>query len=527
MASTQRRRSARLSSAAADEHVQEHAPKRVKPNSADPNTHGFDGGSSVNSKGKPPAMGLRPTTRNMGVIYEEEDDGFLFSRTRSKKAGKKDAAPAQEEIMKSGKGEREAKQQQPAKERKKRKGSVSMAVAPSIEIVDSTAESTPALISDDAGLRRRSARVEGRTERRESVPRTIPEAVSRPQRITNGRPETVESTTKKRPREVEEETRAEMSYAEAQTLPRDLTPEISRDYNTSGEGHRKIALPFSDTPIIKRNKELRKKGTQSGRRSSLGLRGRRASSLIDSGSSAIPHRDVQSSEFYKLISSDGLPEPRRMRQLLTWCGERALGEKPSPDAEDGHAKLAARVIEEELLKEFSTRGELSNWFDREEVPTAPILLKENPRNRDNAEKLKELERQLERLKEERKAWELISNTPRLPSPPTPPPYTVPSLDAITPSLLDASDEAILASLQHHVLPPPLSALTANLELSIDTFAAGMHSLAAFQGAADRVAAALLDRCAESLRRREEAAKEEVGTRDVDLKEVLRSLSRVE
>ena len=45
----------------------------------------------------------------------------------------------------------------------------------------------------------------------------------------------------------------------------------------------KIALPFADTPIIRRNKEMRK--TNAARRSSLGMRGRRASSLIDTGKS--------------------------------------------------------------------------------------------------------------------------------------------------------------------------------------------------------------------------------------------------
>jgi kinetochore protein Mis13/DSN1 len=54
------------------------------------------------------------------------------------------------------------------------------------------------------------------------------------------------------------------------------------------EGHSatKIALPVSDTPVIRRNKEMREnKGKKGERRSSLSLRGRRASSLIDSGSS--------------------------------------------------------------------------------------------------------------------------------------------------------------------------------------------------------------------------------------------------
>lgn len=48
----------------------------------------------------------------------------------------------------------------------------------------------------------------------------------------------------------------------------------------------KVALPMADTPVIQRNKELRGAKSDKGRRrSSLGMRGRRASSLIDSGAS--------------------------------------------------------------------------------------------------------------------------------------------------------------------------------------------------------------------------------------------------
>lgn len=48
----------------------------------------------------------------------------------------------------------------------------------------------------------------------------------------------------------------------------------------------KVALPTADTPVIQRNKELRGgKGDKKGRRSSLSRRGRRASDLIDSGTS--------------------------------------------------------------------------------------------------------------------------------------------------------------------------------------------------------------------------------------------------
>ncbi|KAB8346031.1 hypothetical protein FH972_023083 [Carpinus fangiana] len=97
----------------------------------------------------------------------------------------------------------------------------------------------------------------------------------------------------------------------------------------------KIALPFADTPIINRNRELRDISNSSRRRSSSGMRGRRASSLMDSGtSSAMPHGEVKTEEFYKHINQD-LPEPTRMRQLLTWCGTRALSELPKSRA-SGH-----------------------------------------------------------------------------------------------------------------------------------------------------------------------------------------------
>lgn len=123
---------------------------------------------------------------------------------------------------------------------------------------------------------------------------------------------------------------------------------IGRDRSGAGSeaksfDSRQIALPFSDTPIINRNKEMRKKGGASGaRRSSLGMRGRRASSLIDNGHSAIPHREVDPSEFYKHIEADGLSEPRRMKQLLTWCGERALSEKPPHGTHGSSAILGGK-----------------------------------------------------------------------------------------------------------------------------------------------------------------------------------------
>jgi kinetochore protein Mis13/DSN1 len=59
---------------------------------------------------------------------------------------------------------------------------------------------------------------------------------------------------------------------------------------------------------------------------------------------------------------------------------------------------AARVIQEELLKDLANRSELSDWFSREDTapPPAVVVKKPNPKNVQNAEKIKELEEQIHR-----------------------------------------------------------------------------------------------------------------------------------
>ena len=132
---------------------------------------------------------------------------------------------------------------------------------------------------------------------------------------------------------------------------------------------------------------------------------------------ALPHNEVEIADFYKHIAEDGLPEPRRMRQLLTWCATRAMDEKRmGTEFEDQSARLAgekprkcvqrfarligsaARVIQEELLKDFANRSEMSDWFGREDAPppVAPLPVRPNPKNIQNASKIEELEEQIKR-----------------------------------------------------------------------------------------------------------------------------------
>jgi hypothetical protein len=59
---------------------------------------------------------------------------------------------------------------------------------------------------------------------------------------------------------------------------------------------------------------------------------------------ALPHSEVEVRDYYKYIEQS-LPEPRRMKQLITWCGSRALPEKPSGDVKNANAIMAGEFGE--------------------------------------------------------------------------------------------------------------------------------------------------------------------------------------
>ncbi|KAK8154476.1 Mis12-Mtw1 protein family-domain-containing protein [Phyllosticta citrichinensis] len=535
-----------------------------------------------------------------GVGNKEEDDGFTFSRGRSRKTAKKPTtAPVREEpepepepappkAIKAAKpAPAKPAPSEPAKKSKTTKKSLA-AIAP--------------VVADEIGpgpKRRRSARLSGDNVALNQHHPVATPAADKPKRTRKSAVEKEAQTPKSR---IEDEEGLAL-VGENGAQPQSDQP--------SREGT-KIALPFADTPIIKRNKELRKGGGSGHRRSSTGLRGRRASSLIDSGTSnAVPHAEVATEEFYKLIE-DSLPEPRRMKQLLVWCGTRALPEKPSGDVQDSSAIMAARAIQQELLNDFARKSEMSNWFDREDVEPTAVVKKPNPRNEDNAKRLEELEGEVKRLQEEKKSWEKLLKKPEALSsrdtetfPDAPPSDPAPgnSLE-INPSLLDPEQASILQQLKDLSLnlnlsadatlsskpaasasepstskpelpdePPETTApaaadstqpslasqdpsssstvpqpttsttpapstqqqsdihtrlrtITASLPAQADLFADGVHKLAQYRAAADRVADAVLASAAQRLEQRDREARERAGTAAVGGLDVLRGLAGV-
>ncbi|KAJ4396313.1 hypothetical protein N0V93_000532 [Gnomoniopsis smithogilvyi] len=331
---------------------------------------------------------------------------------------------------------------------------------------------------------------------------------------------------------------APVAENDVQMTPGAVDTPLEKDPNAT-----KIALPFSDTPINNRNKEFRKKGgagAGGARRSSITMRGRRASSLIENGQSAIPHKEVDPSEFYKHIEAEVQSEPRRMKQLLTWCGERALSEKP-PHGTTAPAVLGARAIQDHLLKDFGVKSEFSDWFSRDDEPsssarpTRPVVIQPNPINVEHDRKIASLEARIKRLKEQRKSWRALQTPLPQVSPLYPPdadPKKAPLPDA---SLLDAEEATMLESLTNpsssfaHLKSTTrsrLQSIQSSVEFKVDNLADSIHKMNLRVMTAGKQADKVLALSSERLKEREVREKEATGTKELPVMEVLRSLGRI-
>ncbi|KAK6193793.1 vesicle coat component [Pestalotiopsis sp. IQ-011] len=279
------------------------------------------------------SMSHQPKRRRSERVaaYDENDGDFQFTRA-TKKAKTAVPEPIPEDDVAPASAPAPRRPGRPPKASKAREASVEEAQpAPqrrvskrrSSQLAAPQEEPQPVSLPAQRATRRtrRSSPVEPEQQEEKEVEKPVPKPKPKPKaKTTNG-------ASKSRNAEVNMDVSPQLSPRPAVQTPEAVAEKAKSKGKTAKAAESKtIALPFSDTPVMNRNKEMRRK--TGGRRSSLGMRGRRASSLIDNGHSAIPHRAVDPADFYKHIEAEGLSEPRRMKQLLTWCGERALSEKP-------------------------------------------------------------------------------------------------------------------------------------------------------------------------------------------------------
>ncbi|KAI8710322.1 hypothetical protein NCS52_01584300 [Fusarium sp. LHS14.1] len=150
-----------------------------------------------------------------------------------------------------------------------------------------------------------------------------------------------------------------------------------------------------------------------------------------------------------------------------------------------NAILGARAIQDQLRKVFLTRSELSDWSSREdEMPKASVVLRADPRNMELDKKRDQLEMNVLRLQEEKKAWQAIRK-PLLDVPPLFPksengPVALPVFDFLDPDEGKTrgvlTDEAASFNAVRTETESRLGSIQSLLEFQIDQLADAVHKL---------------------------------------------------
>lgn len=184
--------------------------------------------------------------------------------------------------------------------------------------------------------------------------------------------------------------------------------------------HLKMNLEDSDTA---RTRNQKAPNTKNKRRASYHNRGKRVLS-IGNGFVGVPHEDVPTSDYYKLLDTS-LPEPHRMKQLLIWSFKKKLDQEEklsrskskSETTEDQTIINIAKVIKEEVLRDL-IEGQISiSWYNRDDnedetndnMLTNKEVALPNPLNITNEENIEIFTKKLKSLKQERSQWESSFN----------------------------------------------------------------------------------------------------------------------
>lgn len=198
------------------------------------------------------------------AAYDEDDDGFQFSRRTSRRTTKAQAAPVQAPIP----------EEQPAKTARAQESVPTKPTARRKKQSIATIEPEPS----EPSKRRRSTRLSADKEQLEARPKAAePPATERPKKSAPA-----EQQRKKQITPAPEAQQEEKSAFSGVRTPTHNELHVAKKRDPNAQ---RIMLPFADTPVINRNKEMRNGSKDGHRRSSTGLRGRRASSLMESGMS--------------------------------------------------------------------------------------------------------------------------------------------------------------------------------------------------------------------------------------------------
>lgn len=253
-----------------NDHPDEDAPPNKKSKATNTTTTSKNASQNTVKKAKKCEFGLaRKNDAQMlmrsRLAYDEGDDGFVFTRrTRKAKAKEPDVAPEPETTAGAPAPASEAQPVQQPSQPTDEHAPIEATQPPRKKprkTLPTSPEPTP---------RRRSKRLSGNSPVHNQEPAT-------------SKPATEQQSHQRSPATPPPATGDQENVAPAA----DGSPALDQGELTihKKRGPAKIPLPFGETPVLRRNKEMRKLSAEKSRRSSSGMRGRRASSLIEAGSS--------------------------------------------------------------------------------------------------------------------------------------------------------------------------------------------------------------------------------------------------
>jgi kinetochore protein Mis13/DSN1 len=187
------------------------------------------------------------------IAYDEEADGFAFTKGKRKKATNNSKAPEHVTAQ-----------------------ATSEVVPPTTIVTKGVSDTAPPNDVTDKAQKKTRRKLPSTPER------DVPERTTRKSKRNPNEDNNVEAVAS--PKRGRQKPNIERSPSAEAIRP--LTVEKKRTHDSGvveEEKVMRIMLPFADTPIIRKNRAMRKASAENHRRSSSGMRGRRASSLVDEG----------------------------------------------------------------------------------------------------------------------------------------------------------------------------------------------------------------------------------------------------
>lgn len=137
------------------------------------------------------------------------------------------------------------------------------------------------------------------------------------------------------------------------------------------------------------------------------------------------------------------------------------------------------------------------------------------------------------MKLEREQWKSLMKGPTPPSPLLKAEDEIPDPSILDTALLDDEEQAILATINtssstqlRETTKESLQTIRKDLEFQVDQFADGVHKLSQARTVMDKAAEKVMSLSAIRMAERETIEKEQLGTKDMPIQEVLRALSRI-